>query len=67
MKVVKVTYPEFLVIKSHGYSISILKYFACKYLGCAVDDIDDIDFYFKLTFDVYLKDEEVYNENKEKK
>ena len=33
-----------------------LKYYACKHLGCNYEDIEDIDFWFCLTFNVYLKD-----------
>ena len=56
IKKVKITYKEFLDLKAYHYSMSRLKYYACKYLNCNHNDIDDIDFNFRLTFNVYLKD-----------
>lgn len=56
MKTVKLTYEEFSVIREHRYSSYIIKYYACKHLGCKPSDIDDIDCDFKLTFNVYLKE-----------
>ena len=57
MKKVKITYDEFKVIKANHYSREILVYYACKYLKCKPEDIDDIDFDFKLTYYVYLINE----------
>lgn len=51
---VKMTYEEFCWVKNNHYSLSALKQIACKYLKCKPDEIDDIDFNFKLKFDVYL-------------
>ncbi len=56
LEIVQITYKEFLDLKAHHYSMDRLKYYACKYLCCEYDDIDDIDFWFGLTFNVYLKD-----------
>jgi hypothetical protein len=56
MKTVTLTYEEFCKIKKQGYSKSIIIYFACKKLGIKEDDIDDIDFDYKLKFNVYLKE-----------
>lgn len=64
MKTVTLTYDEFCKIKKAGYSKSIIVYFACKKLGIKENDIDDIDFNYKLKFDVYLK--EVHNEREKK-
>ena len=58
MKTVKITYEEFLWIKAQRYSMFAIKHIACKYLGITPDQIDDIDWNFKRTFDVYLKDPE---------
>lgn len=55
MHTVKITYEEFLKIKASRYSYSMIVYYACKYLNCKPEEIDDIDFSYKLTFDVYLK------------
>lgn len=55
MKQVKITYEEFLDIKANRYSYSIIVFYACKYLKCKPEEIDDIDWNFKLTFDVYFK------------
>lgn len=43
METVKITYEEFLDIKTHHYSHEIITYYACKYLKCKKEDIDDID------------------------
>lgn len=58
MEIVKITYEEFLDIKTHHYSSGIITYYACKYLKCKKEDIDDIDWNFKRTFYVYLKEKE---------
>ena len=55
MHTVKITYEEFLKIKACRYSFRSIAYYACKYLNCKEEDIDDIDWNFKLTFNVYLK------------
>lgn len=55
METVKITYEEFLKIKASRYSYDVIKQYACNYLKCKLEDIDDIDWNFKLTFDVYLK------------
>lgn len=54
--VVRISYKEFLDLKANHYSMDRLKYYACKHLGCKYEDIEDIDFWFGLTFNVYLKD-----------
>jgi len=56
MKTVTLTYEEFCKIKRQGYSRSSIMYFACKKLGVKEEDIDDIDFDYKLKFNVYLKE-----------
>lgn len=58
MKTVKISYEEFCKIRQSRYSIDCIKFYACKHLGCKPEDIDDIDWNFKLTFDVYLKPKE---------
>ena len=58
MHTVKITYEEFLKIKATRYSYKMIVYYACKYLNCKPEDIDDIDFNYKLTFDVWLKTDE---------
>ena len=58
MEIVKITYEEFLNIKANHYSHDIIVYYACKYLKCKKEDIDDIDWNFKRTFYVYLKEKE---------
>ncbi len=52
---IKMTYKEFTWLKNNRYSYECLKIIACRYLKCKVEDIDDIDFNFKLSFNVYLK------------
>ena len=54
-KKVKITYEEFLKIKATKYSFKSIIFYACKYLKCTPEDIDDIDWDYKLTFYVYLK------------
>ena len=65
MFTVKITYEEFLKIKESGYSGEMIKHYACKYLKCKAEDIEDIDWNYKLTFDVYLKepDEELVDDS----
>ena len=64
MKTVKITYEEFLWIKQAKYAGWAIKQMACKYLGIKPEEIDDIDWNYKLTFDVYLKDPEPeYNDD----
>ena len=58
METVKITYEEFLNIKVNHYSHDIIVYYACKYLKCKKEDIDDIDWNFKRRFYVYLKEKE---------
>lgn len=60
MFTVKITYEEFLKIKASKYSHDVIVYYACKYLKCKPEDIDDIDWSYKLTFDVYLKNRDEY-------
>ena len=55
MKQVKITYQEYLKIKASNFSIKVIKEYACKYLKCKLEDIEDIDWNYKLTFNVYLK------------
>lgn len=59
---VKMTYEEFCWLKNNGYSLGALKHIACKYLKCKPEEIDDIDFNFKLTFDVYLVNNDEEND-----
>lgn len=54
---IKMTYKEFTWLKNNNYSYECLKIIACRYLNCKVEDIDDIDFNFKLRFNVYLKED----------
>lgn len=58
MHKVKITYEEFLKIKATRYSYNMIVYYACKYLNCKPEDIDDIDFDYKLTYYVWLKTDE---------
>lgn len=58
MEIVKITYEEFLKIKASRYSYDVIKYYACKYLNCKLEEIDDIDWNFKRTFYVWLKEKD---------
>ena len=60
---VKISYDEFLKIKATRYNIEMIKFIASRHIGCNIDDIDDVDWSFKRTFDVYLNcDSECYLE-----
>lgn len=66
MKTVHITYEDFLLIKQAGYSMYAIKMIACKYLGISSDEIEDIDWNYTRTFNVYLKSTEVeYNDDLE--
>ncbi len=59
-KIVKLTYDEFCVLKAHKYSSQIIKHYICKHLNCQLEEIDDFDFDYKLTFTVWLKNRNCY-------
>ncbi len=58
MITVKMTYKEFCWLRDNGYSHDCLVSIACRYIKCKPEDIDDIDFDFKLRFNVYLVSKE---------
>ena len=56
IKVIKIKYDDFKKIKNSNYNDYIIKMICAKYCECDVNDIDDIDFDYKLTITVYLKE-----------
>jgi hypothetical protein len=57
MKTIKITYDEFLQLKSLRYSRAALVAMICRKLKIDNSRIDDIDWNFGLTIYVWLKDD----------
>ena len=55
MKTIKITYQEFLILKANRYSHASLVNLVCRKLQIDRSQIDDIDWNYGLTINVYLK------------
>lgn len=55
VRTVVISYEEFRWLRDNGYCEYCLEKLACKHLGIKREQIDDIDFDYHLSFEVYLK------------
>jgi hypothetical protein len=54
---VKISYEDFKMIKQHKYNDKYIKELVAYKLQIGVSTIQDVDFNYKLTFDIYLIDD----------
>lgn len=54
---IKINYNTFLDFKKHKYDTEYIKTYIAKELHISKSNIDDVDFNYKLTFDIYINDD----------